>query len=42
MLAPRMTLGRVHQVRAIYPADTQPAIVISDWNASGGGVVAGV
>ncbi|KAK3510523.1 hypothetical protein QTP70_009127 [Hemibagrus guttatus] len=34
--------GHVQHVRAMYPADTQPAIVTSDWNSSNGGVVAGV
>ncbi|KAK3529965.1 hypothetical protein QTP86_009345 [Hemibagrus guttatus] len=42
MLAPRTILGHVQHVRAMYPADTQPAIVTSDWNSSNGGVVAGV
>ncbi len=42
MLAPRTILGRVEHARAIYPADTQPDIVTSDWNSSNGGVVAGV
>ncbi|KAK3539175.1 hypothetical protein QTP86_027606 [Hemibagrus guttatus] len=42
MLAPRTILGRVQHVRAMYPADTQPAIVTSDWNSSNGGVVEGV
>ncbi|KAK3575427.1 hypothetical protein QTP86_026498 [Hemibagrus guttatus] len=42
MLAPRTILGRVQHVRAMYPADTQPAIVTSDWNSSNGGVASGV
>ncbi|KAL0183886.1 hypothetical protein M9458_019582, partial [Cirrhinus mrigala] len=40
MLASRMILGRVQHVKAIYPADTHPAIVTSDWNSSNGGGVA--
>ncbi|GAA6100332.1 uncharacterized protein LOC120720578 [Tachysurus ichikawai] len=35
-LTPRTVLGRVQQVRAIYPADTQPVVVTSDWNVSSG------
>ncbi|CAM4327730.1 unnamed protein product [Leuciscus chuanchicus] len=40
MLAPRTVLGRVQQVRSIYPADTKPATVKADWNDIGEDVVA--
>jgi len=39
MLAPRTVLGRVQQVRSIYPADTKPATVKSKWNDIGEDVV---
>lgn len=42
MLAPCTILGRVELVRAIYPADTKPAIVESDRTDSGDSVVAEV
>ncbi|XDV12226.1 hypothetical protein PO909_000938 [Leuciscus waleckii] len=40
MLAPRTVLGRVQQVRSIYPADTKPATVKADWNDIGEDVLA--